>query len=169
MLPQLTSKIAVKFFKTSRRCRPPRNRNLLIYKTLRPVRLIRAEVGQSLVETLLGFVIIIPIGLASVDITAMVIANHLNEHLADSAARAAANQIDSEQARKTAQDIVDAFNIAPPINDVNLETISYDLAKEQVTVITSVNVNLPVPFGTNNHVLLRANAAQPIVATPAPM
>lgn len=129
----------------------------------------RSRSAQSLIETLLGMVIIIPLGLASVDITAMVVANHINEHLADSAARAAANQLDDRQARTTAQGIVDRFNIAPPINEVNLDNVVYDLNAEQVTVNTSVNVNLPIPFGTNNQVVLRASSTQPIVATPAPM
>jgi Flp pilus assembly protein TadG len=129
----------------------------------------RACQGQSLIETLLGFIIIVPLGLASLDLTAVIVANHLNEHLADVAARAAANQIDSEQAKKTVEDIIDNFTITPPINDVNLDNISYDLAKEQVIVVTSVNVNLPIPFGQNRTVILRANSAQPIVATPAAM
>jgi Flp pilus assembly protein TadG len=166
MLPQLMNRIAARPLRISRLGRVQNLENYLMRPNACKNRVCR---GQSLVETLLGFVIIIPLGLASIDITAMVIANHLNEHLADNSARAAANQIDSEEARKTAQGIVDSFNITPPINDVSLEAISYDLAKEQVTVITSVNVNLPVPFGSNNRVLLRANAAQPIVATPAPM
>ena len=129
----------------------------------------RSSRGQSLIETLVGMVIIIPIGLASVDVTAMVIANHLNEHLADRAARAAANQIDAEQAKAMAQKIIDTYLITSPINEVDLDHITYDLNAEQVTVITSVSVNLPIPFGATNRVVLRSSSTQPIVATPAPM
>ncbi len=129
----------------------------------------RSKTGQSLIETLLGMVIIIPLGLASVDITAMVVANHLNEHLADRAARAAANQVDAAQAQTTAQKIIDSYVITSPINEVDLNNVVYDLNIEQVTVFTSVSVNLPIPFGTTNQVVLHASSTEPIVATPAPM
>ena len=118
----------------------------------RALRKHRSKTGQSLIETLLGMVIIIPLGLASVDITAMVVANHLNEHLADRAARAAANQVDAAQAQTTAQKIIDSYVITSPINEVDLNNVVYDLNIEQVTVFTSVSVNLPIPFGTTNQV-----------------
>ena len=47
-----------------------------------PLRRLRNSRGQNLVEALAGFVILIPIGLAAVDVVAFVSAVDSNEHLA---------------------------------------------------------------------------------------
>ena len=66
--------------------------------------------GQSLIETMLGFIILIPIGVAAFDIVSLVASTQLNEQFAENAARAAAFQPDAAAAQTAANDAVARFS-----------------------------------------------------------
>jgi len=125
--------------------------------------------GQSLVETLAGFVIILPLALFAIDLTTMVVTSQMNEHLAEDAARAAANQLTSLLAMQAAKMPVDDFPKTAFITKVSIQQVDYDPAAGQVTVTTEMEVNLPISWSSFGKVTLHANSTQPIVATPAPI
>lgn len=58
--------------------------------------------GQSLIETMAGFMLLIPLGLFSYDLTYILAANQNNENLAENCARAAANHNDLASAKQAA-------------------------------------------------------------------
>jgi Flp pilus assembly protein TadG len=130
--------------------------------------LLRTSVGTSLIETLAGFAIIIPIGLLAVDLTMVVSASQLNERLAEDAARAAGNQSTEQDARAAAQTAISSYQITSPISAVTLTNVNFDPGNAQVQVISQMIVNLPVPITTLDKVTLNADAVQPIVSIPAP-
>src|SRR5689334_21671038 len=66
----------------------------------------RSARASSLVETLAGFVILIPLGLAAVDVVAFMSAVDSNEHLAEAAARGAAKASSQDKAQTVAEDVV---------------------------------------------------------------
>lgn len=124
--------------------------------------------GQSLVETLAGFLILIPLGLFSFDLTIVLMANQTNKEIAENAARAAANQLGVAKAMQAA---IGAINKAPKssnITDITLLDLNYDVFAGNVSVTTEVDVQLPVSFPGVGKINLRCTATQPIVAIPAP-
>jgi hypothetical protein len=112
--------------------------------------------------------ILVPIGLAALDLTMIVSASQINEHLAEDAARAAANEISIEDAKAAAQTAIKSAAINPPIIEVQITDFKYDPTLLQVQVVTSLTTGLPVPFASLQTVTLRADAVEPIVAIPAP-
>jgi Flp pilus assembly protein TadG len=125
--------------------------------------------GQSLVETLAGFMIIIPLALFAIDITTVVVANQTNERLAEEAARSAANQLTLMLGQQSAQAAIDHFQCSQFITAVSMQNFAYDEAGGHVSVTTQMDVKLPVSWATLGKVSLCAQATQPIVASPAPM
>jgi Flp pilus assembly protein TadG len=137
-------------------------------KRLNGPTLLRPRIGSSLIETLAGFAIIIPIGLLAVDLTMVVSASQLNERLAEDAARAAGNQSNEQDARAAAQTAISSYQINSPISGVTLTNVNFDPGNAQVQVISQMIVNLPVPIVAMDKVTLNADAVQPIVSIPAP-
>jgi Flp pilus assembly protein TadG len=128
----------------------------------------RRRRGQSLVETLAGFLVLIPLGLFSFDLTVVLMANQANKEIAENAARAAANQLGLAKAMQAA---IGAINKAPKsanITDVTLLDLNYDVSAGNVSVTTQVDVQLPVSVPGVGKINLRYTATQPIVAIPAP-
>ncbi len=123
----------------------------------------------SLIETLAGFAIIIPIGLLAVDLTTVVSASQLNERLCDDAARAAGNMGNPQDAQAAAQAAIESYQVVSPITSVKLSSVEFNVMTAQVQVMTQINVNLPVPIGSLDKVSLNADAVQPIVTIPAPL
>jgi hypothetical protein len=122
----------------------------------------------SLIETLAGFAIIIPLGLFAVDLTTVVSASQLNERLAEDAARAAGNMGDQFNAQAAAEAAISSYQVVSPIAGVEVTSVGFDVTTSQVQVVTHMTVNLPVPVGTIDKVTLNADAVQPIVSIPAP-
>jgi Flp pilus assembly protein TadG len=129
---------------------------------------LRRSNGTSLIETLAGFAIIIPIGLLAVDLTMVVSASQLNERLVEDAARAAGNQSNEQDARAAAETAISSYQITSPIAGVKVTDVAFDPMAAQVQVITQMIVNLPVPLSSLDKVTLNADAVEPIVTIPAP-
>ncbi len=130
----------------------------------------RQSLGQSLVETLAGFIILIPLGLFSYDLTYILIANQNNEKLADNAARAAANHADSSSAQQAAQKAIDDFQQSANYDKITLTTFEFNIGNSgQVSLITQLDMKLPVAFGSWKSATISAKGVQPIVSIPAAM
>lgn len=154
----------------------------------------RKASGQSIVETVVGIIFLIPIALFLLDIAVLVLSNTANDHLAISAARAAASGKDlssglgSATAGFTSAQIVsDRFASSAIINkpanssfltgycwngygtpDVQGTVWPGNVPKPSagsVGVITTMTVTLPVPFPlVPNSFDFQAMAVEPIVS-----
>lgn len=124
----------------------------------------RNRKGQGLVEVLAGAMLfLVPISLAALDLTTVVLANSANDHLVKNCARAAADQEDQSKAEKAASDCIAKFPKSAVIVDVNLEGSVEYKDDEQVAVKTVMTVKLPVGGSIKFH----AQAVEPIVAKPS--
>jgi len=124
--------------------------------------------GQSLIETMCAFFVLIPLGLVAIDLVAFVSSTQHNEQLAELAARAAATQFDLGGARKAAEDAVEHFQTTAVMTSVTIDEVKFDLGSGTCSVSTLMDVRLPVPFPFFNGANCRASSLQPIVSTPAP-
>lgn len=138
------------------------------FQLTRSISLSKAR-GQSLIETLAGFMIIIPLALFAFDVSVMVVASQKNEHLAQDAARAAANQLTSMLALEAAKSAIKDVPTSSFITTVSIQNLVYDEALGQVTVSTEMDVKLPISLSFMGKTTFHADASQPIVATPAPI
>jgi Flp pilus assembly protein TadG len=129
----------------------------------------RSEKGQSLVEVMAGFMVFIPLAFLAVDVVGVTSASQSNEQLAESLARVAANQGSQAMAQRAAEDAVSNFQTNATITAVTLELVKYDVGLGQVSITTAMNFKLPIPMPGYTTMILRSNAVQPIVATPAPL
>ena len=137
-------------------------------KLRRRVAAERSKSGSSMVETLSGFVVLIPIALAAVDVVAFVSAVDSNEHLAEAAARGAAKASSQDTAQTVAEDVVK--HCTPPwmVQSVMVDDVEYDVGKGMVSVATLMQMKLPVPLPGYSEISCRASSIEPIVFTPAP-
>jgi len=129
---------------------------------------LRSRRAQSLVEALAGFVILIPLGLAAVDVVAFVSAVDSNEHLAEAAARGAAKAPNQDGAQTIAEDVVRHCTPVWMVQSVMVDDVAYDAGKGIVTVATLMQLKLPIPLPGYTEISCRANSVEPIVFTPAP-
>lgn len=128
----------------------------------------RRNQGQTLVETMLGFIVLIPIGLAAVNVVTLISTSQNNEQWAEIAARAAATKPDQTTALKAAQDAITECEINSIVKSVAIKEVKFDLATGHVTVNTAMQVQLPVPIPGFSEINCSASSIQPIVSTPAP-
>jgi hypothetical protein len=137
-------------------------------KRLRSTAVKKRRSGSSMVETLAGFVVLIPIALAAVDVVAFVSAVDSNEHLAEAAARGAAKASSQDGAQTIAEDVVK--HCTPPwmVEHIMIDDVEYNLGKGMVSVATLMQVKLPVPVPGYSEISCRASSIEPIVSTPAP-
>ncbi|MBX9569915.1 MAG: hypothetical protein K2X77_13540 [Candidatus Obscuribacterales bacterium] len=150
----------------------------------------RKPLAQSIIETVVGIIFLIPIVLFLFDVAVLVLSNTANDNLAKSAARAAASATDSagkgngDDAEKSAKAIADNFATSPIIqksggsfvtgffwnggsgNQVSTgDPITPAPGDGQVAVITTMRVVLPVPFPfLPAHTDFKAKAVEPIVS-----
>lgn len=127
----------------------------------------RKSKGQSLVETMTAFFILLPIGLAGLDIATLVSATQQNEGLAETASRSASFGVDQKSAQLRAEEAVEGFQTGVIVKSVAVDKLNFDLGKGTVSVTTVAEVKLPVPFPFFNEVTCRATSLQPIVSTRA--
>lgn len=128
----------------------------------------RRRKGQSLIEAMIGFMVLIPIGLAAVNVVCLVSTSQTNEQWAEIAARAAATRMDQASALKAATEALSDLERNQIIEDVQISSTDFSLATGHVTVFTSMKVKLPVPIPGFSEVTCSASSIQPIVSTPAP-
>jgi Flp pilus assembly protein TadG len=126
----------------------------------------RLDKGQSLIETMTAFFVLIPIGLVAIDVVALVSSSQQNEQLAEMAARAASTKSGLQNARDSAQDALTRFQTNSIMYSVSLDDINYDAAGGTVSVATVMDVRMPIPFPYFNQVNCRASSLQPLVSMP---
>jgi len=117
---------------------------------------------------MIGFMVLIPIGLASVNVVCLVSTSQSNEQWAEIAARAAATRMDKASATKAAEEALKDCERNSIVKDVTLQGMEFDLVTGHVTVSTAMEVKLPVPIPGFSQVTCTASSVQPIVSTPAP-
>lgn len=139
----------------------------------------RTAKAQSLVETVAGLVVLVPVVLALLDIGVLVIAGTISNNLAKQAARAAANTTDEKAADLAVQDAAKQFPASSTFTNAKLSIRDYDPQKGSkaynymgsVTVDATVTVVLPVPvpmFNVGPSVNISTQSTEPIVAVPPP-
>lgn len=124
----------------------------------------RSRKGTSFIEMMVGGIFIIPIALFAVDMSAIVMSNSINDHLAKDAARAAANQEQVATAKEAANKAVKGLNKSSIIPSVEMTSFDY---KNEVTVQTKMVVKFPAPLPGWESTTLVAKAVEPVVAAPA--
>ena len=147
--------------------------------------------GQSIIETVVGIIFLIPIVLFLFDVAVLVLCSSANDNLAKSAARAAASATDAvtnngtnAAARVAAIQICNNFQTSTLIQPASagilggkfmtgyfwngpgggVEGTNANCAAGQVCVVTTMRVNVPVPFGPFTGSDFRARAVEPIVS-----
>lgn len=147
--------------------------------------------GQSIVETLVGIIVLVPIALFLLDILVICFANIANDNLAKSSARAAASAVSSDgigtaevafdSASLASSSLAESGIIKKPSGGSFLtgfcwnadgvpQTRSWPSATGMPSVgdlgvITSVEVHLPIPFPfLPSSYTFRAKAVEPIVS-----
>jgi hypothetical protein len=128
----------------------------------------RKRKGQSLIEVMCGLVVIIPIGLASIDVVVLTNASQNNEELCEMSARAASTKRNAATATQAVQEIVQRVSLNNVVQNIDIDDINYDLNAGQVTVALIMRVHMPVPFPGFDTISCKASAVQPIVSFPAP-
>lgn len=124
----------------------------------------RSRKGQGLMEAAAAAMFLIPIAMGLLNVTVMVISNMTNDTAAKNCARAAANQNSQPQAQQAAQKIINGIKTSSIITSVALSSVDYPASKEAVTVTTTMDVRLPVPFPGFDHQVFVAKAVEPILA-----
>lgn len=122
--------------------------------------------GQSIIEVVVGIILIIMAVLALADIVVVVQAGMINGDLAARAARAAANQVDSASATTVAQEVASKFAASTIISKVSSITVALNSpASGQLTVDSTIQVNVPFPIpGLNlNQVSLHTQSVGPML------
>lgn len=136
-------------------------------------RLIRRQKGSSLIETVMGSIIIIMIALFLVDVAAVVVCQTQNDALAKHCARSAANQIDYATGQNAMNDVVNEFkkNNKSNICTYQKSVLGADAGWTQVVARTEVTCvfPVPIPFGPSQ-MNFDAEATEPVVGNvpPAP-
>ncbi len=132
--------------------------------------------GQSIVETVVGIIFLIPIVLFLFDVAVLVLASSADDNLAKSACRAAASATDASgqgtavaaqaAADSICQNFAGANNpiIKKPGSGSFLTSCVFDTVSGQVTVTTTLTCKLPVPFPFLSNVDFVAKAVEPIVS-----
>ncbi len=129
----------------------------------------KSKRGQTLLEAIAGFLVIVPIGLGCFDLVAILSTTQSNEQWAELAARAAASQHNALNAKQAAEHALERCKLTSLIKSINIEKVNYDLGRGQVSVTTTMEVLMPVPMPYFGSIECHATAIQPIVATPAPI
>jgi len=129
----------------------------------------RKQKGVSLIEAVIGLVVIIPIGLAALDMYAFMVAAQQNEELSETAARVAATKGSQSTAEAAISEILDRVQTSAIVKSVVADQVKYDPVVGKVTVTFSMTVHLPVPFPNYENLNCQATSIEPIVSQPAPL
>jgi hypothetical protein len=127
----------------------------------------RKTSAQTLIEAMVGFIVIIPIALFAVDVVALMSTAQTNEQWAETAARAAGSCSCETMAQTAVKNSLKRFVPSSIIRSVELEKITFDQVNGQVTVATVMQINVPIPLPWMNQFEFRASAIQPLLGTPA--
>jgi len=117
--------------------------------------------GSGLVECVVGAMVLVPIALCLVDLTAIIMANSVNDTCVKNMARAAANQ-EAADAFPAAQNSLSSFKPSSIITSIKIDVFDYQ-AGQSVKVSTRMIVHLPVPFPGYSDLTYVAEDVEPIV------
>lgn len=124
----------------------------------------RKSRGSGLMEAVMAAIILVPIALALLDLTVMVIANSMNDTAAKNAARAAANQPEGGAAFAAAQKALATFQASTLVKSLTLNDFDYPAGGNgSVSLTTKMEVKLPVPFPGFAGYTFTARDVEPIV------
>lgn len=130
--------------------------------------------GQSIIETVVGIIFLIPIVLFLLDVSVLVMAQTANDNLAKSMARAAASATSSTglgtsaAGSSAANRVLNAFTTSSIITTKTRTDFDYNANTGNVTVGTRITVIPPVQFPGFSSFQFVARATEPIVALPPP-
>jgi len=129
---------------------------------------VKRKRGASLVEVTVGLFIIIPMFLAIIDLSAIVVGQIVNDAMAKRAARAAAHQENAGAATTAAQNVVSAYLPNGIVTSIAIEKVDFDKDKSgKVVVETKTIINIPAPIQIvsifQNGRAMHARATEPIV------
>jgi hypothetical protein len=109
--------------------------------TVRPAR------GQSIIEVVVGGLILVPIVLAIIDLAVVVLGGEICNDLAKQAARSAANAGSQPEALAAVVDVQSHFHASGTYSGLTLTLSQYDGTPTGIaTVQSSVTIILPVPI-----------------------
>lgn len=134
------------------------------------IRRTQNEKGASIAEAAAGLVVLIPIVLIIIDISALVLAQTANDDLAKHAARAAATQSTPQLRQAAATSVVNNYPggsmTSAPTLVAYSESAGNGQQAQQVTVRTSIVCNLPVqvPFGGPTSQQFVAFDTEPVIS-----
>ncbi len=134
----------------------------------KPIRTIkkRGNRGSGLMESVMAAIILVPIALALLDLTVMVIANSMNDTAAKNAARAAANQPDGEAAHAAAELTLKTFQASTLVKSLKIKDFEYPgKGQGSISLTTVMEVKLPVPFPGFAGYTFTAKDVEPIVGS----
>jgi hypothetical protein len=135
----------------------------------------RAGRGQSIVEVVVGGLILVPVVLAIIDLAVVVLGGEICNDLAKQAARAAANAASQPEALASVADVQSHFHASGTYSGLTLVLSQYDGTPTGIaTVQSSVIINLPVPVpllhvGPNMGVKSQATESIVGIADPRPV
>lgn len=105
----------------------------------------RRRRGQSLIEVMVGGLILVPLVLAVIDMSVVAIGGELVGRLCKEGARAAANASNAAGANSAVADVASTFQPSGSFQGMNLTITNYDGTYDgRVTVVCNVTVVLPV-------------------------
>ena len=126
----------------------------------------RGKRGSGLIEAILAATILVPIALFLLDLTVMIIANSMNDTAAKNAARAAANQPNGGAAHAAATKALASFQASSIVKSLAISEFDYPAkGVGSVTVVTVMEVKLPVPVPGFTGYTFKAGDVEPIVGT----
>ena len=127
----------------------------------------RTRKGASIIETVVGLCVIVPLILFAADIATVSAIAQANEELAEQLARLCSTVQTQANAQKACQDVLREYQKPAIINELDLASVVFDEGLQQVTVATVMVIALPVPMFNQSSYKLTASATQPVISTPA--
>lgn len=132
----------------------------------------RRKRAQSIVEVMVGSIVLVPIILAIFDLAVVVIGGNICHDLSKQAARAAANASQISDANASVQDIQNNFHASGTYKNLSLKLDRYDGTPDgSTTVLCSVTIVLPVPvpfLGVGPTMDIKTQATEAIVGIAPP-
>lgn len=129
----------------------------------------RGKRGSGLIEAILAATILVPIALFLLDLTVMIIANSMNDTAAKNAARAAANQPTGAAAHAAALKALASFQASAIVKSLEISEFDYPAkGVGSVSVVTIMEVKLPVPVPGFAGYKFKAGDVEPIVGSEIP-
>lgn len=127
----------------------------------------RKRRGVSLIETVAGMAIAIPVVLFIVDAVAMVIAQIAHDHLAKDCARAAAEEANATDMTNAINNTISRFNNPMLVVDSNTFNVVNDASGTAETVrvqtVSTFTLPVPIPFLGMDKQTFKAEATEPVV------